>query len=227
MAITSWNPWWKHRSGYFSRGKASAESMRRQNAMRSRQLRGELLESRLLMATEINSLSSLTLNTASLTRIEIGGPVAGNPEGGTDFDGFDRIEIASDATLAGTLQVELVNGYVPNVGDEFLFMTSTGAFIDKFDQAQGLLLPDGERFFDIVVSGHQAKLVVKAVPGAGLRFTPSNSAAADDLGEFLGGYFDNSTLDYSGGVEVSGFFSADGMLTVERKFRRPRFPSKF
>ncbi len=168
------------------------------------------------MATEITALPSLSLDSTSLTEIEIGGPTAGDPAGGNDFDGYDRIDITSSTTLDGTLQVQLVNGFVPKVGDEFVFMTSTGAFTDKFDQAQGLLFPTGDRFFDIVVSGGQAKLVVKAVPGAGLLFTPASSAIQDDLGGFLGSYFGGTTFTCTGSVEVADFFSVDGTLTVER-----------
>jgi hypothetical protein len=106
--------------------------------MRARRLRGELLETRFMMATEITSLSSLTLDTDSLTRIDIGGRVAGNPAGGNDVDGYDRIEIGGqtpgvNTALDGKLQVQLVNDFVPSVGDEFIFMTTTGAFTNKFD----------------------------------------------------------------------------------------------
>ena len=219
MVVATWKRWWNARFNPFSRGKASPEWLRRQNALRARKLRGELLESRLLMATEITSVSSLLLDTNSLTRIEIGGPAAGNTGGANDMDGYDRIDVASSTALDGTLQVQLVNGYVPSVGDEFIFMTTTGSFTDKFDQAQGLLFPSGDRFFDIVVSGNEAKLVVKQAPGAGLQFTPTGSAIADRLGEFLGTYFGGTTFTYSGAVEVADFFSVDGSLTVERKYQ--------
>ncbi|MEY4179805.1 MAG: hypothetical protein RLY70_3379, partial [Planctomycetota bacterium] len=86
MTVAFWKRWRSAGFKAFSMGKASAEWLRRQNALRARRLRGELLESRLLMATEITSLDSLTLTPGSLTQIEIGGPTAGNPAGGTDID---------------------------------------------------------------------------------------------------------------------------------------------
>ena len=221
MVVSSWKRWWNARFRPSSRVKASAEWLRRQNALRARKLRGELLETRLLMATELTNVSNLTLSSdpGSPLLVEIGGRVPGDVPGGNDSDGYDQINVSSAVTLTGTLQVQLVNGFVPSVGDEFIFMTTTGSFTDKFDQAQGLLFPSGDRFFDIVVSGNEAKLVVKQAPGAGLQFTPTGSATADRLGEFLGTYFGGTTFTYSGAVEVADFFSVDGSLTVERKYQ--------
>src|SRR5262249_38228662 len=55
--------------------------------------------------------------------VEIGGP---NP--GTDFD---QLPITGQATLDGTLTVNLINGFVPNAGDSFPVLTfgsGTGVF---------------------------------------------------------------------------------------------------
>ncbi|MEY4178206.1 MAG: hypothetical protein RLY70_1780, partial [Planctomycetota bacterium] len=67
MVLASWKRWWNSRPRPFSRARCSPEWLRRQNALRAHRLRGELLESRLLMATEITSLDSLTLTPGSLT----------------------------------------------------------------------------------------------------------------------------------------------------------------
>jgi hypothetical protein len=55
--------------------------------------------------------------------VEIGGPNAG-----TDFDQF---AVTGQATLDGTLTVNLINGFVPNSGDSFQVLTfgsGTGVF---------------------------------------------------------------------------------------------------
>jgi hypothetical protein len=55
--------------------------------------------------------------------VEIGGPNAG-----TDFD---QLAVTGQATLDGTLTVNLINGFVPNSGDSFEVLTfgsGTGAF---------------------------------------------------------------------------------------------------
>jgi hypothetical protein len=55
--------------------------------------------------------------------IEIGGPNAG-----TDFD---QLAVTGQATLDGTLTVNLINGFVPNSGDSFPVLTfgsGTGVF---------------------------------------------------------------------------------------------------
>jgi uncharacterized protein YhjY with autotransporter beta-barrel domain len=46
--------------------------------------------------------------------------------GGTSVDSFDRVLVSGTATLDGTLYVSQANGFVPDVGNTFRVLTSTG-----------------------------------------------------------------------------------------------------
>ena len=49
---------------------------------------------------------------------------------GTDFNQFDRIVVDEEVNLGGKLEVELIDGYSPNVSDEFEFMNFPESFSD-------------------------------------------------------------------------------------------------
>lgn len=175
----------------------------------------EILEDRLAPATEILNLPTLQLTPADTTLIEIGGPLAGNPPGGNDVDGYDQVQVASNALLDGTLQVKLVNDYVPEVGTEFDFLTVAGTLSGSFVDAKGLFsFPEGDRYFEIVQRPDGLKLVVTAAPGE-LRFAPSPDTQ-DDFGEFLNDdYFELTQFSYTGTLEVTGFASLSGAFAFE------------
>ena len=75
---------------------------------------------------------------------------------------FDRLEVTGFATLEGTLDVMLIDGFVPEVGDNFGFLMASGGFDSSFSalnlpelSAQGLdweLNPGGATLFLEVVS---------------------------------------------------------------------------
>ena len=114
--------------------KSNARRRDRQAHFRRKAIALEILETRRVLATEIHNYDFLQLGPSDRTLIEIGGPQAGNPVGGNDIDGYDRLQVATTATVDGTLQVALVNDYVPDVGTEFQFLTAGGAISGSFDQ---------------------------------------------------------------------------------------------
>ena len=174
----------------------------------------ELLEPREMMATEITTLSSLGLLGSDRTLIEIGGLLAGDPPGGNDSDGYDRIQVTSNAALAGTLEVRLVNGYVPEVGQTFDFLTVGGTRSGAFASAEGLFsFPDGDRYFDVVTNGNGLRLEVKAAPG-GLKYAPP-AGTRDAFGKFLSDYFSVTQFGYTGELSVGGFASFSGNLAFQ------------
>jgi outer membrane autotransporter protein len=68
-----------------------------------------------------------TQTAAGVLNIEVGGPNAG-----TDYD---QLVVTGQATLAGTLNVTLINGYVPAHGAPFQVMTFAGRGGTTFDTA--------------------------------------------------------------------------------------------
>ena len=74
--------------------------------------------------------SGLTLTDANTLFIELGGNNPGE---------FDRLEADGFASIDGTLDVSLINGYTPNAGDSFGFLFANAGFGGSFDT---LNLPD-------------------------------------------------------------------------------------
>jgi hypothetical protein len=75
--------------------------------------------------------------SSGLLEIGIAGLVAG--------DNHDQLNIRNNAGLAGTLDVALLNGYVPQCGDSFTIMTY-GSFTGDFDTYNGLVINNDLQF---------------------------------------------------------------------------------
>lgn len=61
-----------------------------------------------------------TQDANSILNIEVGWPTVGTL--------YDQLAVTGNATLAGTLNVNFVNGYVPHSGDAFRLITAGGSF---------------------------------------------------------------------------------------------------
>jgi autotransporter-associated beta strand protein len=84
----------------------------------------------------ISTVSEDFVQTSGTLTIELAGPTPGS--------GFDQLNIGGTATLGGTLQLNLLDGYSPAPGTSFEFLRSiggvTGAFANTiFPNAPGLL----------------------------------------------------------------------------------------
>ncbi len=91
---------------------------------------------------------------------ELGGSMFGSE--------YDRLTVAGDAWLNGRLQLELINGYVPNVGQEFLLIDNLGrdALNGNFlNLHQGDFLWAGSHQFQVnYFGGNGNDFVLTAVP---------------------------------------------------------------
>jgi hypothetical protein len=90
-----------------------------------------------------------TQNSASSLNIELGGRAAGT--------GFDQLNVAGAATLAGPLNVSLVPGFVPSPGDTFKVMTFASR-TGSFSPINGLSL-GGDQFLRAVYGQNDLTLV--------------------------------------------------------------------
>lgn len=73
----------------------------------------------------------LDLEATATLEIEIAGTTPGSEH--------DRVEVGGFATLEGALDVTLLDGYVPELGDSFAFLFASGAFDASFSEVN---LPD-------------------------------------------------------------------------------------
>lgn len=86
------------------------------------------------MSTAICSISQNFSQSSGTLQIELGGTNAGT--------GFDKLQVGGSASLAGKLEVQLVNGFNPSLGQSFQFLTS-GGVSGKFHQIVLPALSDG------------------------------------------------------------------------------------
>ncbi|HCP10947.1 MAG TPA: hypothetical protein DIT89_01315, partial [Planctomycetaceae bacterium] len=170
--------------------------------------------------TEVSQYSGgFTVPVGGL-EIEIGGYEAGNPTGGTNDDGYDQIQVTGGSAnlTGGALDVRLVNGFVPNIGDRFNFLqlNTSNPVSTLFPNATGLFsFPAGDRYFDIVSDGSGGlTLEVKGFLN-GLSLQPA-AAALDSVGTFLGTYFTSPTMSWTGDLTVAGLAKVSGTFAMSQ-----------
>jgi len=101
----------------------------------------------------INSTFSQT--ASGEVSIEIGGTAVGTQ--------YDRLAVSGAATLAGTLSVALINGYVANIGDSFVVLTA-GSVSGSFATLNLPCLQAQGKQFQVVIHPTTVNLSVVAAP---------------------------------------------------------------
>lgn len=82
----------------------------------------------------------LNLSSTDLTQIAIAGPTSGIPA--TPSTDHDRMIVTGHAHLAGTLEVNLTNGFTPSLGQQFTILTAA-SLSGEFTSYQGDLFRIG------------------------------------------------------------------------------------
>ncbi|MCA9017361.1 MAG: hypothetical protein KDA77_18710, partial [Planctomycetaceae bacterium] len=153
------------------------------------------------------------MSNADVTVVTIGGVTAG--PGSPNIDaGYDQINVTNTVQVDGALQIEFVNDFIPEVGDEFDILTY-GSATGSFDTASGLFgFGDGSLYFELVAQQDRLTLVTRELAGGhGSSFISDSAPAADSLGQFLNqDYFAGSdpSLTLSGTFSVGGFLEMRG-----------------
>ncbi|MGE5309261.1 MAG: LEPR-XLL domain-containing protein, partial [Deltaproteobacteria bacterium] len=158
----------------------------------------------------ILNVTDYTLASGSTLEIEIGGLTPGP---GTPLDnGYDQINASGLAALAGDLQITLINGFTPVVGQTFDFLTF-GSISGAFASATGLAgWGDGTLYFDIVQSADRLQLVVKQVPGGAKITSPEVNAVA----KVISTYFPDTSKTFTGSVSFGGFVDISGSIGIAK-----------
>jgi hypothetical protein len=105
-------------------------------------------------------------NASGVLDITIGGDTAGT--------NYDQLDITRTASLNGTLNIKLANGYVPPIGTTFDILNASSITGD-FSTIDGLSINSTEHFTVTTVSGDEIELTV--VKGA----APSDSVSFSQL----------------------------------------------
>jgi fibronectin-binding autotransporter adhesin len=96
---------------------------------------------------------SFTQNSAGALNIAIGGLTAGTQYG--------QIAVTNGVSLNGTLNLTLINGFLPKIGDNFVIMTGS-AISGTFATVNGLSINSGEHF---VIAYNPANVTLTVVTG--------------------------------------------------------------
>ncbi|MGV3771328.1 MAG: beta strand repeat-containing protein, partial [Verrucomicrobiales bacterium] len=109
----------------------------------------------------VQNFPTFTQAETGLTLIEIGG--TGGP--GVNPNGHDQINVTGLATLGGTLEITLINGFVPAVGNSFTVMT-WGSRSGEFSNWLGTVSIPGQpdRAFKPVYNANSLTLEVIQTP---------------------------------------------------------------
>ena len=95
----------------------------------------------------------IDLDPGSMVCIELGGPTSG-------LNGYDSINGLGSgvARLGGTLELMLIDGFVPTASDEFLILDNFASITGTFDNATGNMFDAGFGRFQIEYSSSSVRL---------------------------------------------------------------------
>ena len=77
--------------------------------------------------------------------------------GGTNPIDFDVMIVTGNASLAGSLDLSLIGGFSPGIGDEFTILSAAAGVTGQFDQVTGLA-----SLFDVAYNANSVVLTAKA-----------------------------------------------------------------
>ncbi|HIG30504.1 MAG TPA: hypothetical protein EYQ50_22995 [Verrucomicrobiales bacterium] len=148
--------------------------------------------------------------------IRIGGLTPGSSS--TDSAGaYDQMVVTGQANLDGTLEVTLVDGFLPEEGDVF-DIVSFGSVDGNFADAKGLFgFGNDNLYLEVVELEDGLQLVTRVQPSVDqLNITTSTTADNDTLGVFFnGGYFGYGSYEVDAAIVVSDFFYVEGHFFLE------------
>ena len=148
--------------------------------------------------------------------------IAGNADAG-DADGFDQVNVSGNASLDGTLNVSLLDDFVPNVGDSYTIMTYD-SYDGFFNEGQGLYGFHSDYYFEIVQTDKKIDLVVREMVQGDLFEIESPDLSEPELTTFndsLGMLLNSDdfvqatqTVTFTGAVNVVDSFIASGEFSI-------------
>jgi T5SS/PEP-CTERM-associated repeat protein len=117
----------------------------------------------------LNITGAYTQSAAGMLKIELGGPGAGT--------GYDRLAISGAASLAGTMEVSFINGYVPSGSTSFTILTAASVS-GTFPNVAFVNLPSG-RSASVTYTANSVRLDITGATAAG----DLNCDGAFDVGD--------------------------------------------
>ncbi|PUE37156.1 hypothetical protein B9Z50_17275, partial [Limnohabitans sp. Bal53] len=149
-------------------------------------------------------VDSFTQLSGGSLLFELGGTTPGSGSGH-----YDQLNVRGEAVLAGTLEIDLLDGFKPSAGETFTIMTY-GSVSGSFDHALGLYVSQDDIYFEIEQT--ETALLLRAVAeiaGTDQLSVTLPNASNDVIGEAL-------NLDYFG---VNGAYSLQSDVVVDELLR--------
>ena len=125
--------------------------------------------------------------------------------GGLGLSDFDRLTLTGAASLDGTLDLSLIGGYVPALGDTLNILSATGGIAGSF---ASILQPAGmpaDLMFDVNNLGSILQLEVVDIPSFTADFDNDGDVDEFDLAQWQGDYAVNGDSDADGDGLSAGF----------------------
>jgi autotransporter-associated beta strand protein len=104
---------------------------------------------------------STALSTVSGNFTQIAGSLTIELAGATPGTGFDQLSVGGSASLAGLLEVDLLDGFLPNPGSSFEILRATGGISGTFAPIIAPVLPG--RLWRLEYEPNSVRLLVDAV----------------------------------------------------------------
>ena len=131
------------------------------------------------------------------------------------FSSFDQLVVTGNATLAGMLTVNLIDGFTPSIGQTFTILTADdldGVFTtETLPSVPGL-------FFDVIYNPNSVVLTVR--PAFTADFDEDGDVDGDDLTRWRNN-FDTGTTHTTGDADGDGDSDGHDFLTWQRQLGSP------
>ncbi|MGI9428184.1 MAG: hypothetical protein ACR2NM_05970, partial [Bythopirellula sp.] len=124
--------------------------------------------------------------------------------GGLGLSDFDRMTLTGAASLDGMLELSLINGYVPALGDTLNVLSAVGGIAGAFDSIMQPVSMPADLMFDVSNLGSILQLEVVEIPTFTADFDNDGDVDGDDLDQWDADYALNGDSDANGDGHSSG-----------------------
>ena len=124
--------------------------------------------------------------------------------GGLGLSDFDRMNLTGTALLDGTLDLSLIMGFVPTLGDTFSILSANGGVTGMFTSIMQPGTMPSDLIFDVNYLGTVVQLEVVGAPEYTADYDNDGDVDADDLAQWQGD-FGGPGSDADGDGDSDGF----------------------
>ncbi|MCJ8346550.1 LEPR-XLL domain-containing protein, partial [bacterium] len=132
--------------------------------------------------------------------------------------GYDQVNVTNTATLDGILDIKIIDGYDPTIGDTFDII-NYGDVSGKFSEIKGLFGFKDDYYFEVVEKSDRIQLIVRELfDGSDISISIGDSNANNSLGTLINTtYFTGGTasVEIQADIKIDKFVSLSGTFIFE------------